>query len=329
MHRRLLRGLLRVERLRWRLRSRVSRSRVVLCYHGLRRPDEPDSWLRVEAGAFGRQLRTLAGCGSFVHPDAFDSPENLRGPGPHFLLTFDDGYEDQAELGLPHLTELGIPAVFFVSTHHMLTGEPFWFDQVVCGVRSTGLERIDLGSVGLRTYSFRGRRPAARWEGLQRLLVDIKLAEGRRAGVLAPLLTRLTELAGASAAPPPRPLAPARLAGMAKSGNCTVGSHGHAHEILTALDDAGLCRSLERSKKELEGLTGREVTRIAYPNGDADDRVVTAAVAAGYRRGFTVRPGAVSTDADPMRLPRISIGGYDSPALVAAKVYEAALRGPA
>jgi peptidoglycan/xylan/chitin deacetylase (PgdA/CDA1 family) len=328
MHRRLLRGLLRVEWLRWRLRRRVSRSRVVLCYHGLRRRDEADSWLRVEAGAFRRQLQTLAGCGSFVHPDAFDSPGDLHGPGPHFLLTFDDGYEDHAELGLPALSQLGIPAVFFVSTHHLLTGEPFWFDRVIYGIRNTGLPRIDLACVGLGTYSFRGRTPAARWEGMQQLLQDIKLAEGRGASVLAPLLARLADLAGARAAPPPRPIAPAQLAGLAKSGHCSIGSHGHAHEILTALDDARLRESLERSKGELEGLTDRDVTRIAYPNGDADDRVVTAAAAAGYRRGFTVTPGVVSTDTDPMRLPRISIGGYDSPALVAAKVYAAAMGRP-
>jgi len=302
---------------------------VVLCYHGLRRRDEADSWLRVEAGAFRRQLQTLAGCGSFVNADAFDRPESLQQPGPYFLLTFDDGYEDHAELGLPILSQLGIPAVFFVSTHHLLTGEPFWFDRVVCGIRSTGLPRIDLRSVGLGTYSFRGRRPAARWEGLQQLLQDVKVAEGGGAGVLAPLLTRLTELAGSGAVPPPRPIAPAQLARMAKIGSCSIGSHGHTHEILTTLDDASLRESLERSKRELEGLTNLEVTRIAYPNGDADDRVVTAAAAAGYRRGFTVRPGAVSTDADPLRLPRISIGGYDSPALVAAKVYELAVRRPA
>jgi peptidoglycan/xylan/chitin deacetylase (PgdA/CDA1 family) len=302
---------------------------VVLCYHGLRKRDATDSWLRVEAGAFRRQLQTLARCGSFVHADAFDRPGSLQRPGPYFLLTFDDGYEDHAELGLPILSELGIPAVFFVSTHHLLTGEPFWFDRVICGIRSARLPRIDLRSVGLDTYSFRGRRPAARWDGLQQLLQDVKLAEGRGDGVLAPLLARLAELAGAGTVLPPRPIAAAQLASMAKSGSCSVGSHGHTHEILTALDDASLRESLERSKRELEAVTDGEVTRIAYPNGDADDRVVAAAAAAGYRRGFTVRPGTVSADTDPLRLPRISIGGYDSPALVAAKVYELAVRRPA
>jgi peptidoglycan/xylan/chitin deacetylase (PgdA/CDA1 family) len=37
-------------------------------------------------------------------------------PGPHFCLTFDDGSRSWVEVVLPTLTELAIPATFFVTT---------------------------------------------------------------------------------------------------------------------------------------------------------------------------------------------------------------------
>ena len=64
-----------------------------------------------------------------------------------------------------------------------------------------------------------------------------------------------------------------------------VGSHTLTHRNLTTLDDAELERELAGSKRELEALLGRPCRSIAYPRGDADERVLAAAAAAGYEAG--------------------------------------------
>lgn len=66
------------------------------------------------------------------------------------------------------------------------------------------------------------------------------------------------------------------------------GSHGHSHQSFTKLEDAQLADELDRSRKILEDLTGREVRLLSYPFGRCDRRVLEAAGTAGYHRAFTM-----------------------------------------
>jgi peptidoglycan/xylan/chitin deacetylase (PgdA/CDA1 family) len=76
-----------------------------------------------------------------------------------------------------------------------------------------------------------------------------------------------------------------------------IGSHSRSHPRLTRLDGATLDDELRASKAEVERRTGRACTSIAYPYGDFDDRVTSAARAAGYRAGAAIgnrRPHALA-----------------------------------
>jgi peptidoglycan/xylan/chitin deacetylase (PgdA/CDA1 family) len=54
------------------------------------------------------------------------------------------------------------------------------------------------------------------------------------------------------------------------------------HPHLTTLGDGELREQLLDSRRECAELTGAECTSIAFPYGDADERVIEAAQAAGY-----------------------------------------------
>ena len=53
--------------------------------------------------------------------------------------------------------------------------------------------------------------------------------------------------------------------------------------------------------------------QIAYPNGDVDGRVVRFSREAGYRFGYGTRAGVLDQNGDRMLIPRLLVGGYDSP----------------
>jgi peptidoglycan/xylan/chitin deacetylase (PgdA/CDA1 family) len=61
-----------------------------------------------------------------------------------------------------------------------------------------------------------------------------------------------------------------------------VGSHTRTHPRLTQLDDAALQRELRGSRDVCERKLDRPCRSLAYPYGDFDERVLTAAGAAGY-----------------------------------------------
>ena len=47
---------------------------------------------------------------------------------PCVCITFDDGYADNCQQAIPYLVKQQIPCTYFVSTNHILTGQPFQHD---------------------------------------------------------------------------------------------------------------------------------------------------------------------------------------------------------
>jgi peptidoglycan/xylan/chitin deacetylase (PgdA/CDA1 family) len=80
-----------------------------LLYH-----DIPHQYL----ASFRSALVALNAAGQFVSWDEALGMLSEASPtsGPHFCLTFDDGHKTWVEVVLPTLTELAIPATFFVTT---------------------------------------------------------------------------------------------------------------------------------------------------------------------------------------------------------------------
>jgi peptidoglycan/xylan/chitin deacetylase (PgdA/CDA1 family) len=82
-----------------------------------------------------------------------------------------------------------------------------------------------------------------------------------------------------------------------------IGSHTVSHPHLTRLGDADLKRELGVSKERIEDELQRPCRFLAYPYGEHDGRVRTAARAAGYEGAFAL--GA--RRGDPYAVPRVDI----------------------
>jgi peptidoglycan/xylan/chitin deacetylase (PgdA/CDA1 family) len=248
--------------------------------------------------------------------EALEAP-HLADADAHFLVTFDDGYRETRTLGVPVLQALGIPATFFVSTHNLLSGEPFWFDVVVAAVQTKRLDRLDLRSVGLAEYRFRAVDGAARWSDIQRLLSDLKRIGDVGTPAFDAVLRRFQEDTPSAV---PKPLSAADLRAMASTGFCRFGSHGHRHRILPRCRPEVLAGDLATSRHVIESVLGVAATEIAYPNGDVDQPVAEACRAVGFARGFTTRPGVWRLGASGFRIPRLLVGGYDTPSRLGRRV---------
>jgi peptidoglycan/xylan/chitin deacetylase (PgdA/CDA1 family) len=302
---------------------------VVLMYHDLRAPDDFPNWLRVPVDAFAAQLEACRALGGFVAPEDLLEPARLARGRLSFLVTFDDGYRNNADLAAPILEERRIPALVFVSTGPVATGAPFWTDVVVTPIQALGLTQLDLREAGFGTFTFAAGDPARRWDDIQRLLVAIKSVGDEDQPRVAALLAWLRETFAEALAghlPRFRPLVPAEIARLQAGGCCRFGSHGHDHRLLTRLDDQALSAALARSRDLLQEWTGERPLHVAYPNGDRDERVMAAAAAAGYRRGYAVRPGLVAGRVRALDLPRVAVGGFDTPAMLRFKIFRELLR---
>ena len=101
-----------------------------------------------------------------------------------------------------------------------------------------------------------------------------------------------------------------------------VGSHTCTHPHLTRLDDEALARELRGSKETCERALNRECRSIAYPYGDLDERVVAAAVTAGYEAACSLSVATSGRHA----WPRIGVYAVDSLARFRLKTSPTVLR---
>ncbi len=69
-----------------------------------------------------------------------------------------------------------------------------------------------------------------------------------------------------------------------------LGSHSLTHPHLPRLDVAGLEEEIATSRHRLAGLLGSQVSLLAFPYGEYDDRVVGTCRQAGYERVFGIDP---------------------------------------
>jgi peptidoglycan/xylan/chitin deacetylase (PgdA/CDA1 family) len=118
------------------------------------------------------------------------------------------------------------------------------------------------------------------------------------------IAARLAEIAGPD--PDDAGMRATDVAALAAAGH-EIGFHTLRHDLLPALDDAGLDAALRDGREPLERSAGTTLSAISYPHGRADARVAAAARRAGYEYGFTGVPAAVTPQSDPLLLPRIDV----------------------
>lgn len=256
-------------------------------------PDLPD------ARAFARQMRWLRRCFRVLPlHEAVHRLREGRLPPRAAAITFDDGYADNAEVALPVLRQLGLPACFFVASGY-LDGGQMWNDSVIEHVRHASGPWLDLDALGLGRHAIDGWRQKAHTIDL--LLQRLKYLPQAQRQALADLLS------------PPAPsglmMRSAQLRLLHGAG-MEIGAHTVSHPILATLSDAQASAEIGASKSALEAIIDAPVRCFAYPNGkperDYDARHTAMVAAHGYSAAVATRPAAAGPDSDPFQLPRFT-----------------------
>jgi peptidoglycan/xylan/chitin deacetylase (PgdA/CDA1 family) len=247
---------------------------------------------------------------------------------PRCVITFDDGWRDNYDLAFPMLRKHDLPATIFVTTDLIGTDRAFWHTELIYLLMSGQLSQFLRDKAALRAYpravreGLRGCAGTGRASGA----ADVDaLIETVKATCDEDVIQRLVE-ALMRAAGLRHPIIPERrffldwdqVRDMAAHG-FEIGSHGCTHRIMTRLSLEEANRELVRSKAEIESRVGRDVTHFAFPNEDANERLVGMAMRAGYRTVCVGATGERATGRGPRILRRIGIhegacvdrAGYD------------------
>jgi len=226
-----------------------------------------------------------------------------RLPRRALVITFDDGYADNAEIALPLLQRHGLVATFFVSTG-FLDGGRMFNDTVIETLRRSSRSDVDLTEFGLGAMPLGA--PDQRRKAIEALLPKIKyLSLPAREQALA----RLAQLAGAPPLPEGPMMTTSQVRQLHRSG-MELGGHTVHHPILTMLPDDEARAEIANGQTRLQELIDVPVDVFAYPNGqperDFDACHVAMLRQLGFRGAVSTAAGTAGTPTDPYRLPRFT-----------------------
>jgi len=203
------------------------------------------------------------------HDYLFVSPQNilngLQDGRNYALITFDDGYYNN-HLALPILQEYRIPAVFFISSGHIVQNKCFWWDIVYREKTKSGsgIAEINEEIAGLK------RKKSTDIEQY------IKLRYGENA------LRPISDV--------DRPFTPSELSDFSKNEFVALGNHTQNHAILTNHTPTEIKTEIESCQNFICDITGIEPIIVSYPNGNNSSEIRSIARQCGLKLGISVVP---------------------------------------
>jgi peptidoglycan/xylan/chitin deacetylase (PgdA/CDA1 family) len=293
------------------LNSRWRRNRLlILCYHGISLDDEHewDPELYMPSEMFRRRIESLRASGCDVLPLGEGLDRLARGElaRPSVAITFDDGTHDFYVQALPVIREHRVPVTVYLTTYYCLNNLPVFngiCSYLLWKARGRQLPAKRLTGVS-KEYSLQtpeGRREAAadlqRFAESRQLSADDKnhLAEGLAgetgADFAAVLNRRLIRI-----------MTPAEVKETAAAG---VDIQLHTHRHRTPSDHALFVREIRENRAVIEDLTGNSAHHFCYPSGVCRSEFLPWLRESEVVSATTCQPGLVSTNSDPLLLPRL------------------------
>jgi len=300
----------------------VGEQRVLaIMYHYVRdRAGTAEAGIRgLDTAAFTRQLDLLA---RHLEPISWPmlyawSCGRMRIPERCFLLTFDDGLADHAEVVAPLLERRGLRGVFFASGHaleargmdaahqvHLLLATlgdvafhdalRAWLDEH--GPLDVGLGEVDREAAG-RLYHY---EPPDR--ALVKYFLHRVLPTDTRDRAVEELFRRHVGEPGEVARR--WYLDCEQLVRLETAGH-TVGGHGFAHCPYVPMPFQDRVRDLYRSAGLLRSVLGPGLRPFSYPYGSFDRVTALACADAGFAQAFTTRRGWIRGDDPSHELNRV------------------------
>lgn len=189
---------------------------------------------------------------------------------PTIALTFDDGYQNNHDVVLPILRDLGLPATVFLVTDLIGSDDTLWFCRLNQAFTLTRCRNLSWRGheFPLCTREERGKTSALLQNFLKGLPHDEMLACARE--IFLHLGSDPQEPIDRGS--PYRMLDFQAIQTMAQSGLIDFGAHTSSHMILSrAPNQERLQAEIRNSIRETARLVGAPCRAFAYPNGGSQD----------------------------------------------------------
>lgn len=274
-------------------RLRNADSLTVVMFHRILAPDDPrfascDPDYTLTADVFGQSLAFFK-----RHYHVVSEAEVLaaRGSGKRLppralLITFDDGWADNADHALAVLQGMHLPALLFVVSDAIGRRQPFYQERIVAAWRR-GVLKVETLAAAIDAVALSSPalpRSPPRDDSLAALRVEIARLEALDCAPRQALLSTLADVPDDGA----RHMVDVDDLLRLQRGGVALGLHGKTHTPMTRVDD--LDAELDGARAALARQLGPSVPAaqsLSFPHGAHTPQIAQRAHAAGYELVFT------------------------------------------
>lgn len=260
-----------------------SRDPIVLLYHGVPRVSSNGE---VHARVLEDHVRFLTSRFEVVRLEHGAPRKRLE--KQRVVLTFDDGFRNNAEVAAPILQRYKVPAVFFVCSRHTEEKTFLWVSYIDALARF--YRWPDLRFKGERF----DMRPAMRMDSVERIRSALRDEFPHPTGAYMAIREELPELkdfvsdecftdryAG---------MTTEQIGELGANPLFTIGSHTADHPFLEDCTDDEMTAQIASNMGFIESATGKKCRTIAYPSGSYDQRVLEVCERLDLASGYAVTP---------------------------------------
>src|SRR6202158_3880212 len=273
------------------------RTPVVLVYHGIPKHDAS-----LNADVFELHMRYLRQHFELVSLKDLHSRRSVSNR-IRVLLTFDDGFRNNAEVVAPILRRYRIPAIFFVCSRHAQSNRFLWFSYL------RGLERWFRGN----GFTFRGEfmdmSLPERHKTITRLWNSLLALQPHPQAMYEAVeneCPQMTDIASAvEIADYCQGMSAEHVGELAADPLFEIGIHTTDHPYFSKCDQEEIGRQIAQNKRWIEAGTGKQCRLIAYPLGDYNAEVLRHCEALNVHLGFST-DHSIPGNPD-LQIPRVGI----------------------
>lgn len=303
-------GMIRAGRQFW------SKSLTVLNYHRIDDPNQKgfDSFLAnisAHPNEFNRQMDYLARWFNVISlHDVINWLAGRQSLPPYAaLITFDDGYLDNYTNAYPILRRHNFPAVIYLTTGHIDTDIPFYWDIAAYCFFHTKADHVLLPDNTEHSWKNSSERDKVSYSWIESMKA---LPETQKQN----WVSRLPNHLNVSIPHNNFRKLMTNWDQIREMHNNAIefGGHTVTHPILSRVSLEQAKAEIEGSKAEIEKQLGQPIYSFAYPNGkelDINPAIASLTAQAGYRAAFTLLNGPTSlreVKQNPYAIRRIFIG---------------------
>lgn len=221
-------------------------------------------------------------------------------PNKAVVLTFDDGYIEHFQVAFNVLSDLHLPASFFIPTQY-IGSIGMWSDKLVWALKHWELPSLDLRR--FHHHCFHTKTATQRQQVLEHLKSWLKY---QSQAVQTKVVDYLFQIQ-AFPEMPRQMMSEEELLSLHQRG-FTIGSHTHTHPIFSQITLQQCQEELVTSKNSLEKILSAPVRYFAYPNGIKNKDFYRAHEAlvkkAGYELALSTSQGRLNLGTDHLACPR-------------------------